>query len=86
MQMDRCSGKEHSDERDSENGMERQVKDNQQQHATGSNAHFTGCISYMVECMFKKVLACHYIHLVAMSSSSPPQPQYWFGKPFILRY
>lgn len=25
-------------------------------------------------------------HLAAMSSSSPPQPQYWFGKPFIFMY
>lgn len=25
-------------------------------------------------------------HLAAMSSSSPPQPQYWLGKPFIFMY
>lgn len=25
-------------------------------------------------------------HLAAMSSSSPPQPQYWLGKPFIFIY
>ena len=26
------------------------------------------------------------LYLAAMSSSSPPHPQYWLGKPFILRY
>lgn len=28
----------------------------------------------------------HHPHLAAMSSSSPPQPQYWLGKPFIFIY
>lgn len=28
----------------------------------------------------------HPPHLAAMSSSSPPQPQYWLGKPFIFMY
>lgn len=28
----------------------------------------------------------HPPHLAAMSSSSPPHPQYWLGKPFIFMY
>lgn len=44
---------------------------------------FTRCFSHMfVKCIAMRLGP----HRAAMSSSSPPQPQYWFGKPFILRY
>lgn len=33
-----------------------------------------------------RVCPIHPLYLAAMSSSSPPQPQYWFGKPFIFMY
>lgn len=37
-------------------------------------------------CMVWTIWHVHPPHLAAMSSSSPPQPQYWLGKPFIFMY
>lgn len=51
------------------------------------------CTSHMSTCTVHSVIMqdvnlcpIHPPHLAAMSSSSPPQPQYWLGKPFIFMY